>query len=87
MQVTELANDLKVGADMLIQLLRGMGIPVHDEDDSITDGQVAKVLARVERERRAGHKAPAEDAEGAEVNADQGRQDEIRRRHGMRQPE
>lgn len=60
MQVFELADDLKVDADSLIALLRHMGIPVADEDATITDGQMAKVLAKVERERRAGHKDPAE---------------------------
>jgi translation initiation factor IF-2 len=60
MLVFELADDLKVDPQVLIALLRQMGIPVADEDAKITDGQVAKVLARVERERRAGHKDPAE---------------------------
>ncbi|MBT8488702.1 MAG: translation initiation factor IF-2 [Gemmatimonadetes bacterium] len=60
MQVFELADDLKVDADSLIALLRHMGIPVSDEDATISDGQMAKVLAKVERERRAGHKDPAE---------------------------
>jgi len=61
MQVFELADDLKVGTESLIALLRHMGIPVADEDATITDGQMAKVLAKMERERRAGHKDP-EDA-------------------------
>ncbi|MDX1493569.1 MAG: translation initiation factor IF-2 [Longimicrobiales bacterium] len=60
MQVFELADDLKVDADSLIALLRHMGIPVSDEDATITEGQMAKVLAKVERERRAGHKDPAD---------------------------
>lgn len=59
MQVFELADDLNVDADALIGLLRHMGIPVADDEASITDGQVAKVLAKMERERRAGHKDPA----------------------------
>lgn len=59
MQVTDLADDLRVDADALIALLRHMGIPVADEDATITDGQMAKVLAKMERERRAGHKDPA----------------------------
>jgi len=59
MQVTELADDLRVDADALIALLRHMGIPVADEDATVTDGQMAKVLAKMERERRAGHKDPA----------------------------
>ena len=58
MQVFELADDLKVGTDDLIALLRHMGIPVSDEDATISDGQMAKVLAKMERERRAGHKDP-----------------------------
>jgi translation initiation factor IF-2 len=60
MQVIELAEDLRVEADALIALLRQMGIPVSDQKATITDGQMAKVLAKVERERRAGHKDPAE---------------------------
>lgn len=60
MQVFELADDLNVDADALIALLRHMGIPVADDDANITDGQVAKVLAKMERERRAGHKDPAD---------------------------
>ncbi|MGY8779758.1 MAG: translation initiation factor IF-2 N-terminal domain-containing protein, partial [Longimicrobiales bacterium] len=60
MQVFELADDLNVGPDALIALLRHMGIPVADEDAPITDGQVSKVLAKMERERRAGHKDPSD---------------------------
>ena len=59
MQVYELADDLKVDTEALIALLRQMGIAIADEDATITDGQMAKVLAKVERERRAGHKDPA----------------------------
>jgi translation initiation factor IF-2 len=60
MQVFDLADDLRVDTEALIALLRQMGIPVADEDGTITDGEMAKVLAKVERERRAGHKDPAE---------------------------
>ena len=60
MQVYDFADDLKVSADALIALLRQMGIPVTDEDATISEAQVAKVLAKVERERRSGHKEPAE---------------------------
>ena len=59
MQVIELAEDLRVETDALIALLRQMGILVADEDASITAGQMSKVLAKVERERRAGHDDPA----------------------------
>ena len=67
MQVFELADDLNVGAEALIGLLRHMGIPVADDEAMITDGQVAKVLAKMERERRAGHKDPAEAIRAAKI--------------------
>ena len=60
MQVFELADDLNVSTDALIELLRHMGIPVADDEATITDAQVAKVLAKMERERIAGHSDPAE---------------------------
>ena len=72
MRVIELAQDLKVDAGALIHLLREMGIPVADEDAIIIDGQVAKVLARVERERRAGHKDPAAAIQAALEEASSG---------------
>jgi translation initiation factor IF-2 len=59
MRVIELAQDLKVDAEKLVTLLRQMGIPVAGTKATITDGQQAKVLAKVERERRAGHEDPA----------------------------
>jgi translation initiation factor IF-2 len=60
MQIYDFADDLKVNPEALIALLRQMGIPVADEDATITEAQVSKVLAKVEKERRAGHKEPAE---------------------------
>ena len=72
MRVIELAQDLRVDTEALLHLLREMGIPVSDEDASITDGQVAKVLARVERERRAGHKDPAAAIQAALEEASSG---------------
>ncbi len=59
MQVIELAQELSVDAEALVSLLRQMGIPVADKDATITAGQHAKVLAKVERERRAGRADPA----------------------------
>ena len=84
MQVIELAEDLKVETDALIALLRQMGIPVTDEQATITDGQKAKVLAKVERERRAGHKDPAEAIRAAleETASSSGRRRRRRRRGG-----
>jgi translation initiation factor IF-2 len=89
MQVIELAEDLKVETDALIALLRQMGIPVTDEQATITDGQKAKVLAKVERERRAGHKDPAEAIRAAveETASSSGRRRRRRRRGSDDTPE
>jgi translation initiation factor IF-2 len=89
MQVFELAGDLKVETQALIALLRQMGIPVNDEDATITDGQMAKVLARVERERRAGHKDPAKAIEAAleEASPSGGRRRRRRRKEDVETPE
>ncbi len=87
MRVNELATDLKVDAAALIQLLREMGIPVSDDDASLTDGQVAKVLARVERERRAGHKDPAEAIQAALEEAQTSPRRRRRRRRVTPEPE
>ena len=59
MRVIELAQELSVDAEALVSLLRQMGVPVADKDATITAGQHDKVLARVERERRAGRADPA----------------------------
>ena len=65
MRVVDLAKDLKVSPDMLLALLRAMGIPARDAKDPVSDGAVAKVLARVERERRGGKKSVSEAIEAA----------------------
>jgi len=56
MRVFELAEDLKVPAEELVALLRAMGIPVTGEKATVQEADVSRVLARVERERRAGRK-------------------------------
>ncbi|HCK91319.1 MAG TPA: translation initiation factor IF-2 [Gemmatimonadetes bacterium] len=60
MRVQELAKDLGVEADALIALFRQMGIPVSGARSAINEAQQAKVLAKIERERRVGHSDPAE---------------------------
>ena len=87
MQVIELAEDLRVDADGLIALLRKMGIPVADEDATITDGQMAKVLAKVERERRAGHEDPADAIRAALEEAAPSSTRRRRRRSSTPEPE
>jgi len=85
MQVFELADDLKVDTQSLIALLRQMGIPVVDEDATISDGEMAKVLAKVERERRAGHADPSEAIMAAleEAKPSSGRRRRRRRREDV----
>ena len=65
MRVVELAEDLKVSTDDLLALLRAMGIAARDQDTRIRDTAVAKVLAKVERERRSGKKSTAEAVQAA----------------------
>jgi hypothetical protein len=55
MRVYEVAREFKIEADKLLQLLRGMGVRVGSEASAVDDTVVAKLRARVERERRAGH--------------------------------
>lgn len=55
MRVVDLATDLGVSSDALLSLLRTLRIALADEDASLSDADVSRVLARVERERRAGH--------------------------------
>ncbi|MEE2899697.1 MAG: translation initiation factor IF-2 [Gemmatimonadota bacterium] len=54
MRVIELAQELRVEAGALVSLLRQMGFPVAGEEATVTAGQQAKVLAKVERGRRVG---------------------------------
>ena len=56
MRVIDLAEDLRVSPEDLLALLRAMGIPVPSQDAPVDDADVARVLARVERGRRAGKK-------------------------------
>ena len=89
MQVFELADDLKVDTQALIALLRQMGIPVADEDATITDGQMAKVLAKVERERRAGRADPSQAIRAAleEAKPSSGRRRRRRRKEDVEELE
>jgi translation initiation factor IF-2 len=65
MRVVELAKDLKVPNADLLTLLRAMGISVVDEEAVVKDADVARVLARVERERRAGKKDASDAVQAA----------------------
>jgi translation initiation factor IF-2 len=69
MRVAELATDLGVSPKVLLSLLRTLRISATDNDASVSDGDVALILARLERERRSGHATRAEAIEAAIVDA------------------
>ncbi|MEE8148766.1 MAG: translation initiation factor IF-2 [Longimicrobiales bacterium] len=75
MRVVELADDLGVTPDALLGLLRTLRISVSGTDSEVSEADVAIVLSRVERERRAGHKDISEAVEAAieDVQAHTGR--------------
>lgn len=87
MRVDELAKDLKVQADTLLHLLREMGIHAADAEASLPDAAVARVLARVERERRAGKKDASEALQAALEEASSGPRRRRRRRSSRPEPE
>ena len=60
MRVIELARDLGVSSDVLLNLLRMLRISVSDEEAPVSEGDVSLILARLERERRSGRKDSAE---------------------------
>ncbi|MBR9990857.1 MAG: translation initiation factor IF-2 [Gemmatimonadetes bacterium] len=55
MRVFEAAREFKVEPDKMLGILRSMGARVTSEASQVDDATVAKLRARLERERRAGH--------------------------------
>jgi translation initiation factor IF-2 len=55
MRVYEAAREFKVDAEKMLTILRSMGARVTSEASQVDDATVAKLRARLERERRAGH--------------------------------
>src|SRR5262245_22163757 len=60
MRVYEAAKEFQLEPEKLLQLLRSMGVAVRSEASAVDDSTVAKLRARFERERRAGHGAADE---------------------------
>ncbi len=60
MRVVELAQTLNVGTDELVVLLRQLGIRVTGPRSAISEADVARTIARVERERRSGKSGAGE---------------------------
>ncbi len=84
MRVIDLAQDLNVDPEGLIHLLREMGIPVTGPEAEISETHVSRVLARIERERRAGHKDISEALEAAIEDAQSSHRPRRRRRRAAR---
>ena len=87
MRVLELAKDLKVDPSALLQLLREIGIQVTGASASVDDADVARVLAKVERERRAGKKTAKDAIQAAIEEAANGPRRRRRRRVAEPEPE
>jgi translation initiation factor IF-2 len=87
MQVIDLANDLKVSVEGLVHLLREMGIPVADSTSEVREADVSRILARIERERRAGHKEVSQALEAAIEDAQAAHRPRRRRRRAAPEKE
>ncbi|MFO8173272.1 MAG: translation initiation factor IF-2 [Longimicrobiales bacterium] len=87
MQVIDLANDLRVPEEGLVHLLRELGIPVSDPESEVSEADVSRVLARIERERRAGHKDASEALQAAIEDAQAAHRPRRRRRRAPRKGE
>ena len=87
MRVAELATDLGVSPKVLLHLLRTLRISATDKDTPVSDGDVALILARLERERRGGHKNVSEAIEAAIADAKPAAGKRRRRRKSELPPE
>jgi len=65
LRVYEVAKDLGVESEHLIQLLHQMGVRVRSHMSSVTEGQIARLQVQLERERRSGGESKADDAKPA----------------------
>ena len=80
MRVIELAKDLRVEPEALLQLLREMGIHVAHSSAQVADADVSRVIAKVERERRAGKREASDALQAAIEEAATGPKRRRRRR-------
>jgi translation initiation factor IF-2 len=69
MRVYEVAKELNVSAEQLINLLREVGVAARSEASPVDDATVARLRARFERERREGHESGAEALEAVMADA------------------
>ena len=87
MRVEELAQDLSVDVDVLLHLLRGMGVHVAAAEDVMSDADVALVLAKVERARRSGTTDATEALEAAAEESSPNTRRRRRRRRSEPEPD
>jgi len=80
MRVLELAKDIKVETEVLLQLLREMGIAVRGASAQVSEADLARVIARIERGRRAGAKDAGEAMQAAVEDAASGTKRRRRKR-------
>jgi len=64
-RVYEVAEELGVESSQLISILREMEVPVRSHMSVVDEGQIARLHARLERERRTGSAAPASRSEAS----------------------
>jgi translation initiation factor IF-2 len=87
MRVFEVAKELDVASEALVQLLREMDVPVRSHMTQLTDEHVARLRTVMERERRQGFRT-AEAAIGAAIeDASAGTRRRRRRRADEKEPE
>jgi translation initiation factor IF-2 len=55
MRVIEVAREFGIESEKLLQLLHALGVRVKSQGSTVDDATIAKLRARFERERRAGH--------------------------------
>ena len=83
MRVYEVAKELNVSSDALVHLLREMDIPVRSHMTDLADEHVARIRARLERERRHGHQSTEQALEAALGDAAAGPRRRRRRREDL----
>jgi translation initiation factor IF-2 len=83
MRVYEVAKELNVSSEALVHLLREMDIPVRSHMTPLPDEHVARLRARLERERRHGHQSTEEALEAVIGEAAAGPRRRRRRKEDM----
>src|SRR5690606_41828900 len=86
MRVYEAAREFKVDPEKMLTILRTMGARVTSEASQVDDATVAKLRARLERERRAGHTDLEESLEAVGEEAQPAGRRRRRRKEDLPEP-